>query len=245
MILNIIDIIILVVLAYGLLTGMYKGCLSSVLSTIGFVASWFIARAIGPMISNMCLSNETLMAVLNQYLEPESFFTDYSQAGALVSDVGAGGEAAIWAAVENLAGQFSLIQSAFSLNIRTEAFANLGLTTVADYLNQTLWVAVFNVIGFLLAFVCVYLIVSIIVNMFDHVVAFPVLRRFDWLVGGVLGMLKCTVILVLVLNVLPTLLSLISTEISDELISGSKLYLFFSQFDLMGVRNLISGLISG
>ena len=241
---NIVDILILVILGYGLLAGMYKGSITSLLSVLSFVAAWFGAMSLYQSIANFALSNSTLMAVLNQYLEPESFFTSTSQAALTVSEV-VESEATITAVVEAISENFSFLADAFSLNVRTEAFAALGITTVSDYLNQTLWEAVFNVLAFLAAFVVIYLVLSFIVNMLDKVISFPVLRGFDWLVGGILGLLKCSVIVVLILNILPVITSVISEELTTQLISESVLYTFASQFDLLNVSGLFETLIMG
>ena len=71
---NILDLLILAILAYGLLAGMYKGMLTSLMSLLAFGGAWFGAKALYARIANFALSNTTLMAVLNQYLEPEEFF---------------------------------------------------------------------------------------------------------------------------------------------------------------------------
>ena len=71
---NIVDILILAVLVYGLLSGMHKGFIASGLSVAGFIGSWFGAQMVYERIANLALSNTTLMAVLSQYLEPEAFF---------------------------------------------------------------------------------------------------------------------------------------------------------------------------
>ena len=43
---NIVDILILVVLAFSLLAGMHKGLWASALKTLGFIGSWFGARMV-------------------------------------------------------------------------------------------------------------------------------------------------------------------------------------------------------
>ena len=108
---NIVDYVIIAILAYGLLSGMYKGSIASGLSTLGFVGAWAGAKAVYAKIAHMALSNTTLMAVLNQYLEPDSFFESHSQAVMNVKDVIAGGEEAISAAVESGGSQFKFIAS--------------------------------------------------------------------------------------------------------------------------------------
>ena len=89
---NIVDILILVVLAFSLLAGMHKGLWASALKTLGFIGSWFGARMVYERIANIALSNTTLMAVLNQYLEPENFFASNTQAMTTVAEVVSGGD---------------------------------------------------------------------------------------------------------------------------------------------------------
>lgn len=242
---NIVDIIIIAIFVYCLLAGMHKGTISSGLSLFGFAGAWFGAQALYKGIVDLALSNTTLMAVLNQYLEADSFFSEHAIAASSVTDVIAGGESAISAAVASVGEQWSFLADAFSANIRNQAFSGLGITTMADYFNQTLWVAVFNVGAFILAFVVLYIIINLIVNMLDHVISFPMLRSFDWLVGGLFGFLRATVVIVLVLTVLPALTTVISPELTAQMTSGSALYAFASQLDLLGVTRWITSLVMG
>lgn len=242
---NIVDIVIIAIFVYCLLVGMYKGTITSGLSLIGFAGAWFGAQALYEGVSQFALSNTTLMAVLNQYLEPETFFENSATAIATVTNVLSGGEASISAAVADVGESFAFMADAFSANIRNQAFANLGISTMADYFNQTLWVAVFNVAAFIACFIALYVIISIVVNMLDRVISFPVLRSCDWLVGGIFGLLRATVVVVLVLNILPALTSIISPDLTNQLISQSTLYTFASQFDLLGVTGWIRGLVMG
>ena len=50
---------------------------------------------------------------------------------------------------------------------------------------------------------------------------------------------------VLVLAILPTLLSVISPDLSQQLITGSTLYTFASQFDLLNAMDMIGMLVRG
>lgn len=242
---NILDLIILALLAYGLLGGMYKGMVTSTLKLFGFAGAWYGARAVYARIAYYALSNRTLMAVLNQYLEPETYFSDPAVAASNVQQVVAGSESAIQQAVSALGERFAFLSTAFSDNLRQLAFEKLGLSTVSDYFNQTLWVAAFNVAAFLAAFIVIYLLISILINLLDRVISFPLLRRFDWLVGGLFGLLRASVVVVIVLNVLPVLLGLIDPALSQKLVSESTLYAFCAQFDLLGVTTWIQKLVMG
>lgn len=242
---NIVDILIVAILAFGVLAGMHKGLIASGLSTVGFVAAWFGAQSLYERIANFALSNQTLMAVLNQYLEPEEFFATPQQAMTTVAEVVSGGEAAISSAVASLGKNFTFLTEAFSNNIRQEAFQNLGITTLSDYLNQTLWVAIFNVAAFVAAFLLIYIVINLVVNLLDHVINFPVLRGVDWLLGGVLGLLKATVVVALVLAILPSVAGSIAPELTEKLMSGSALIGFAQKFDLLNAGGLIRGLLKG
>jgi len=240
---NIVDILLLAVLAFGLLAGMYKGFIASGLSTAGFIGAWFGAGALYGRVANLALSNTTLMAVLNQYLEPESFFEGSAQAAMTVSEVVSGGEAAIQNAVATVGEKLSIIASAFENNIRNQAFANLNITTLADYLDQTIWEAVFSVAAFLVCFVVLYLLAMLVVNLLDHVVRFPVFRMFDWLIGGIFGLARALVVAVLLLVIVPEVISMISPELTQELLSQSKMYAYIVQLDFLKVKDTLMGLL--
>ena len=241
---NIVDILLIAILAFGLLAGMYKGFLTSLLSTLGFVGAWFAARMVYLPIANLALSNTTLMAVLSQYLEPESFFASKAQAAMTVSEVVSGGEAAIQEAVATVGSKISIIAEAFENNIRNQAFANLNIATLSDYLDQTIWEAVFGVVAFLIAFILIYAVVMLLVNLLDHVIRFPVFRMFDWLLGGILGLVRASVIAVLIITIVPSVISLISPELTQNLLSQSTLYSYISQLDFLDVKNVLAQLIA-
>ena len=242
---NLLDIVILAILAFYLISGMYRGSITSFLGTIGFVAAWYGAGRWYPAVANMALSNQTLMAVLNQYLEPESFFATHAQAVTTVAEVISGGETAIQNAIASVSGNLSVISKAFEANVRSQMFQNLGISTLADYLDQTIWQAVFNVGAFILCFIALYVVAMLVVNLLDHVISFPLVRGFDWLLGGVLGLVRGLVICVLVLNVVPAIAQIIAPEFAQNLISGSVLMNFVNNLDILNVGTMMKTLIGG
>ena len=185
------------------------------------------------------------MAVLNQYLEPESFFATHAQAMTTVAEVISGGETAIQNAIASVSGNLSVISKAFEANVRSQMFQNLGISTLADYLDQTIWQAVFNVGAFILCFIALYVVAMLVVNLLDHVISFPLVRGFDWLLGGALGLVRGLVICVLVLNVVPAIAQIIAPEFAQNLISGSVLMNFVNNLDILNVGTMMKTLIGG
>ena len=242
---NIIDIIMLVVLAFSVLAGMYKGFIASFLSTAGLVGCWFGAQSLYVKVADFALSNQSLMGVLRQYLEPETFFASAAQASSSVSDVIAGGEGAIAEAVNAVSAKLSFISDAFEKNLRGQSFSSLGITSLADYLDQTIWSAAFHVLAFVLTFLVLYWAVTLLVNLMNRVFRFHALRGVDWLLGGVLGLARGFVIAVLLLTILPIIASVVMPELSDTLRAESTLWPLIEQVDLLSIRDTITSLIAG
>ena len=242
---NLLDIVILAILAFYLISGMYRGSITSFLGTAGFIAAWFGAIRFYPDVAHMALSNRTLMAVLNQYLEPESFFATHQIATTTVAEVISGGEAAIQNAIGALSPKLQVISRAFEANVRSQVFQNLGISSLSDYLDQTIWQAIFNVAAFLLCFIALYVLTMLVVNLLDHVISFPLIRGFDWLVGGLLGLVRGVVICILLLNLLPAVAQIVSPEFAENITSTSVLMNFMKSFDLINVGQTITRLIGG
>ena len=242
---NLLDVIILVILAFYLISGMYRGSITSLLGTLGFIAAWIGARQLYPKVAEMALSNQTLMAVLNQYLEPEHFFASHGQAMTTVAEVISGGENAIQNALGSVSVNLSVIAKAFEANVRAQSFMNLGITTLSDYLDQTIWQAVFNVGAFILCFIALYVVAMLVVNLLDHVVSFPLIRGIDWLIGGLLGLARGVVICALILYLLPAVAQIISPDFATDLVNNSTLVNMVSKIDIMNVSAMMRSLVGG
>ena len=240
---NLLDIVILAILAFYLISGMYRGSIASFLSTAGFIGAWFGARHFYPEVAQLALSNQTLMAVLNQYLEPENFFATHAQAVTTVAEVISGGETAIQNAIGSLSSQLAVISKAFEANVRSQAFQNLGISPLSDYLDQTIWQAIFNVGAFILCFIALYVVSCLVVNLLDHVISFPLVRGIDWLLGGLLGLVRGVVVSLLVINLVPAVAQIVSPEFARDLIQNSTLLNMVSNLDMLKVGQMLRVLI--
>ena len=80
-------------------------------------------------------------------------------------------------------------------------------------------------------------------NLLDNVIRFPVMRMFDWLLGGICGLVRGLVVVLLILCILPRVVSLISPEQTQSLLAQSTLYSFISQLDILNVASMVTQLI--
>ena len=246
---NIIDIIFILVLGYSLLAGMHKGFVASGLSLLGFVAAWFGAYFSYGTLMNVALSNSTIMGFCSNLLEASSFFEGVD-ANKLVSDMA--GSDAFAEIAAYIGDKIPLISNAFANNVNTQAFAgqvfgNTQLLTLAEYLDQTVWVAVFGVLAFIIMFALIYVVVTLVVNLLNHVITFPILRKVDWLVGGIFGLFRGAVVCMLMYIVVNYLMTMFIAEDSAifALISDSSLLGFVDSLSFLNVEKVLTNIIGG
>ena len=76
-------------------------------------------------------------------------------------------------------------------------------------------------------------------------ISFPLVRGFDWLLGGIFGVARGLVVVVLVLFLLPPIVQIVSPEFAESLRSGSSLYSIVTQMDFLNVNNIVTSLVGG
>lgn len=225
---NIVDIIIVAVLGFSLVSGMYKGFIASGLTAVGFVGAWFGAMNFYPQLATVIMNNKSLMDVLRYYLDAGTLFKTPSLGTQLVSNI-TSDAAMLERAINELtaANVPKVITDAFRLNVTSQLFKSLDLNTFTDYLNQTIWGAAVNVLSFVIVFLVAYIVLMLIVNLLNSVFHFPLLRHFDWLLGGVFGLARGYVIMMLLLAIVPMLLSVLNMPAINNMMQGSLLMQYF------------------
>jgi hypothetical protein len=192
---------------------------------VGFGAAWFGALNLFPKVAELALNNKAFMSMLSYYLDPSSLFKTASLASTpvaqAVSTTGAGSSLLNQALQElNLP---QVIETAFKNNVSNQLFSSLNLSTMADYLGQTIWVAAINVIAFILIFVVCYVVVLLVVNLLNNVFRFPLLKHLDWLFGGAFGLARGVFVVMLLLGVAPLILSMLPFKEVQTLLDASSL----------------------
>ena len=217
---NIVDIIILAILGLSLFSGMYKGFITSTLALVGFCGAWIASLASYQYLVKAVTANESLMKFFTGLVGALDIFKTTSLANMPVANATA---ANIDQAVSEIS--IPLIDKLFRNNVVGQVFANEGLSTMNDYLTQTLMTTALNIICFLLMFIVIYAAVLLIVNLLNNVFRFPALRHLDWLLGGVFGLVRGLVIVMLIFAVVPTIASALSSmkiTLLTDLLNESK-----------------------
>ncbi len=236
---NIIDIIILAILGFSLISGMHKGFITSTLALIGFCAAWIGAYATYGYLVTAITQNEGLRSFLSGLVSAADLFKTQALADL---EVAAASAADIDMALAEVG--IPIINDLFRNNVVGQVFANDGLTLMSEYLTETLLSSVLNIFSFIVMFALIYMAVLLVVNMLNNVFRFPILRHIDWLLGGAFGLVRGAIIVMLIFAVVPTINSALeSMEISllSEMMSQSVLGTFIQDNNL--IANAINTLV--
>ena len=218
---NIVDIIILAILGLSLVSGMYKGFITSTLALVGFCGAWVASLASYQYLVKAVTANESLMKFFTGLVGSLDIFKTTSLANMQVAV--AKNTDYVKQALSEI--NIPLINKIFENNVNNEVFANQGAGTMNDYLTQTLMTTALNIICFLIMFIIIYAAVLLIVNLLNNVFRFPALRHLDWLLGGVFGLVRGLVIVMLIFAVVPTIASALSSmkiTLLTDLLNESK-----------------------
>ena len=215
---NVIDWIILGILGISVLFGMYRGFVSSVLNMGGGLLSFFGAFLLYPKLAALIQANESLRLTLAHYLEPGSGL-DLALSETHVANLGASG-------IQQVLGKVSLpapLDTILQVNLEHSVFSNLNISTVGEYVNQTILQASINILCFVICFLLAYAAISTLFNLIRAVFRFPLLKQLDGLAGGLFGLLRGLLICLVLFTLVPLVQSMVPLEMITEVLEGSTL----------------------
>ena len=205
---NLIDIVVLLVLAIMVLGGWYKGFLSSTLSVALTLAAWLLAFALLTPVSGLVEKNQDLYNMLLYYTEGSEYVAKTSVELTRVSadDV----------PLETLTEVIETADMPLPMgdrvahNVAVEAFADDGYTTLGDYFNVTIVRVVINIFSLLISFVIARLLLGFIAGCVEHALGgYPALVRFDDAIGAGIGLIHGVIILFIAFLVVPVALTVL------------------------------------
>lgn len=203
-----VTILILVILGLCILAGYYRGVVYSAVSIGLTVLSFFLALLLIPVIVGPVRESKTLYGSLLYYFEGYESVSKTSVE--MIHDPVASidGET-LSEVVENAALPLPL-GSAVTKNIRREAYASRGITTLGDYFNQTIVDVVLNILSLLFLFVILRVLFGFILRMIDYGRrGLPALKQYDPLFSCGIGFLHGVLLLYVFFLIAPIVLTIV------------------------------------
>ncbi len=226
---NIVDYVIIAIIALSVLWGFYRGFIQSVLNMGAVLLALVGSFLIYPQIANGIQNNQDLARSLIHYTDAASRLGDLELSVAKVSTLS---QSAIDSIMQNIslpAPMDTILQH----NLQNQVFSQAGISTVAEYVNQTIVAVSINILCFFVCFAVLFLLMSVLINMLRCVFHFPLLKQLDWLVGGVFGALRGVVICYAVFALVPLMMTVVPFEQFSDMIQQSAMARIFNNGDLI------------
>lgn len=212
-----VTILILIILGVCILAGYYRGVIYSAVSIGLTLLSFFLALLLIPVVAKPVRQSKTLYGSLLYYFEGYEFVSKTSVE--LIHDpISTLDREALSDVVDNAALPLPL-GGAVEKNIRREAYAKDGITTIGDYFNQTIVDVVLNILSLLLLFVVLRILFGFILRMIDYgSYGLPTLKQFDPLFSCGIGFLHGVVLLYIFFLLAPVILTIVP-KLGRELVN--------------------------
>ena len=228
---NAIDIVIIAIIGLSTLMGLYRGFIQSVLNLGGGLLSVAGSFWLFPKMSDVLSTNTAFTRFISTYTDSGILLGDLDLSSLMVNALSEQHIADIVAR----AGLPAPLDVLLTHNLAQKVFSPLGdlAVTVGDYVNQTVLSVSINVLCFLVCFVVCFVVCTTLVNLLRAVFRYPVLKHFDWLMGGAFGCLLGVLLCFVVFTTLPLIESVIPMPEFAQLVDESQLGQIFKNGNLI------------
>ena len=221
---NIIDFLLLLVIAVSVAFAVYRGSVASLLGLAACLGSLVIALYAGPLLARVLGGNQGVTDLLTTYSDAGSQVGDYALATTQVNTM----REATLEAVSKSVHLPDSIERILHQNLAARVFTSAGMRTVNEYITATIVSVLLEAGSFVIAFLLCCLALHMVINLISHVYDFPVLTHFDGLLAAVFGLLRGMLILYVLFLLVPLLRTIIPLDILDRYIDQSTLTPLFA-----------------
>ena len=222
---NLIDIAVIGVLALFILHGIYKGFLPTLLSIGAYILAWLAAIVLLPVGSNSIRGSEKLFNTMLYYTEGSEYVNDVELARKSIDEISTDTLNAVFAKADL---PYPMAKN-IADNIARESFAENGITTLGDYLNQTIVIVFINILVFIAMFAIIRIILAFIINGVDYAWTLPKLRVADRAIAGGIGLIRGILAVFLLFMLLPIVLIVLQGKFAflTDMVNDSMMAKFF------------------
>ncbi len=220
---NIVDYIIIGIIAINIIYGMYRGFIQSLLSLGSAILAVMVSFLYFPKLVDYILGNTAIISSLSYFTGAETLLKNVPEAGISIQNIDTN---AITAALDRL--QLAKpLDSILAQNIRGQVFQSATSLTLGDYISQTIISVFIHIIAFIAVYMLAFFLCSIVLNLLKGIFRFPALRHADALAGGVMGAVRGVIFVLIVFTLVPLIQTVIPMEEMRLLLNQSQLAPYF------------------
>ena len=224
---NIVDWIILAVIAVSVIYGLHRGFINGVLSLAALMASAALAFMLSGDLAAWLQQNKTLVDTLIYYTDAGSRINNLDLSLLPVSQV-------TQSALEQILRSANL-PSAFETAFISGFSSAAGTTNIAQLLSQTIVSVSLSILSFLICFFIAYVVCTFLIHLISYVFELPVLRHLDSLAGGVFGLVRGVLFTFILFAIVPIILAVVPVDFVSEAITASQLAPYFDSRIIMAI----------
>lgn len=225
---NIVDLIIIVILVIGIIYGMYKGFLYSLINLGSVILAGLLTILFSPIMASNTINGDLYPSIIN--------YTDGAQRISDVSLIHAPVESLTQAQLDSAVANASFpepINTLLSKNLSADLLADKGFTTLGEYFDNTVAIVVTKILCFILLYFIIRAVFIVVLNGINFVMPFPVLKTLDSFMGGCCGAIKSIFFIFMLFMVVPIIFTLLNYESIRAIIEFSALGNFFHKYNFL------------
>ena len=215
---NLFDLIIMAVLALSVVYAIYRGAVQTVLNTGALILAVLLAYPLSVPLSDAVAGNTAITSQLLTYTDALARVGDIELANTPVTGIAP-------ETVEQVIDSVGLPE-ALTLILRRNMESGARITsdrTVNDYVQSAVLASAIRILSFLLCVFGLYLVLALVISLFNYVFHFPLVRGVDWAVSALFGLARGAMLASLLFLLVPLLQTAIPLDIFRDVLAGSSL----------------------
>lgn len=193
---NWIDIIVLIILTINSLMGIREGFIVTVFNLVGFIISYYIAKAYYPVVSKYIVANpdffNKVKEVVNSKIQP------LVEKNTVANDTNM--------LIQGIKLPKTIMEGLLQ-DTHLDSYVKDMTDTASSIITESLTHMLINIVSFLIVFAIAWLAIMIVVKVIDSFASLPILNQFNKLLGLSAGFIKGMFILYLFFAVLTPIIS--------------------------------------
>lgn len=230
-----LTIIIILIIALYIFSGMYKGLIWNLSVLASSLVSCVLAFLLMFPVAALFRSNEAIYNSMLSYTEGAESIYDVELRKVNISELT---DEQLNDVMEKSNLVFPFRDRVYK-NIINERFNNIGITTLGDYFNESMVRVMINIISFLMIYLILRIISTYIMSWLDYSIKFYVLKKYDWIAGAAIGLIRGMLGIAVIFTVMPIILTVLNFDAVREMVETNAIASFFHN------KNLILMIIPG
>lgn len=230
-----LTIIIIFIIALYFLSGMYKGLIWNLSVLASSLVSCILALLLMFPVAALFRNNKAIYNSMLSYTEGAESIYDVELRKVNISEL-TDEELDVVMNKSNLVFPF---RDRVYKNIINERFKDIGINTLGDYFNESMVRVMINIISFLMIYLILRIVSTYIMSWLDYSFKFFVLKKYDWIAGAAIGLIRGILGIAVIFTIMPIVLTVLNFDAVREMVETNALASFFHN------KNLILMIIPG